>query len=237
MVNNFSFSINFLPIASYLLVINISLDSRENTKENEPKEENVKQWKRKEVIKDYRFYIINMNMLAMPSIATGVFVYQSFITSSKNWGQYVIAQSFMSYSVLTVITLIISGFLVDKFTSRRLLIYINIPLLFSVLVIIYFNIPISAFVFLGLIGITNGLVNLLGSSIWAEIYGVKHIGSIRALTTALMVFATAAGTALFGILIDKGFSIEKIAYLSGIYIFSSIVLLFFIRKKLNPINI
>jgi len=176
-------------------------------------------------------------MLAMPSIATGVFVYQSFITSSKNWGQYVIAQSFMSYSVLTVITLIISGFLVDKFTSRKLLIYINIPLLFSVLVIIYFNIPISAFVFLGLIGITNGLVNLLGSSIWAEIYGVKHIGSIRALTTALMVFATAAGTALFGILIDKGFSIEKIASLSGIYIFSSIVLLFFIRKKLNPINI
>ena len=52
-----------------------------------------------------------------------------------------------------------------------------------------------------------------------------------------MVFATASGTALFGILIDKGFSIEKIASLSGIYIFSSIVLLFFIRKKLNPINI
>ena len=227
----------FLPISSYLLVKNISLDSRENTKEDEPKEKNVKQWMRKEVIKDYRFYIINMNMLAMPSIATGVFVYQSFITSSKNWGQYVIAQSFMSYSVLTVITLIISGFLVDKFTSRRLLIYMNFPLLFSVLVIIYFSTPISAFVFLGLIGITNGLVNLLGSSIWAEIYGVKHIGSIKALTTALMVFATASGTALFGILIDKGFSIEKIASLSGIYIFSSIVLLFFIRKKLNPINI
>ena len=227
----------FLPISSYLLVKNINLDSREASNEDEFKEENIKQWTRKEVIKDYRFYIINMNMLAMPWIATGVFVYQSFITSSKNWGQYVIAQSFMSYSVLTVITLIISGFLVDKFTSRRLLIYMNIPLLFSVLVIIYFNIPISAFVFLGLIGITNGLVNLLGSSIWAEIYGVKYIGSIKALTTALMVFATASGTALFGILIDKGFSIEKIASLSGIYILSSIVLLFFIRKKLNPINI
>jgi MFS family permease len=227
----------FLPISSYLLVKNINLDSREASNEDEFKEENIKQWTRKEVIKDYRFYIINMNMLAMPWIATGVFVYQSFITSSKNWGQYVIAQSFMSYSVLTVITLIISGFLVDKFTSRRLLIYMNIPLLFSVLVIIYFNIPISAFVFLGLIGITNGLVNLLGSSIWAEIYGVKYIGSIKALTTALMVFATASGTALFGILIDKGFSIEKIASLSEIYILSSIVLLFFIRKKLNPINI
>ena len=176
-------------------------------------------------------------MLAMPSIATGVFIYQSFITNSKDWGQYVIAQSFMSYSVLTVITLLISGFLVDKFTSRKLLIYMNIPLLLSVLVIIYFNIPFSAFVFLGLIGITNGLANLLGSSIWAEIYGVKYIGSIKALTTALMVFATAFGTALFGFLIDYGFSIENIAVISGIYILSSIVLLFFIRKKLNPLII
>ena len=226
-----------LPIASYLLVKNINLDSREITNEDENKEKNIKQWTRKEVIKDYRFYIINMNMLAMPWIATGTFVYQSFISSSKNWGQYVIAQSFMSYSVLTVVTLLISGFLVDKYTSRKLLIYMNIPLLLSVLVIIYFNSPISAFGFLGLIGISNGLANLLGSSIWAEIYGVKHIGSIKALTTALMVFATASGTALFGILIDKGFSIEKIAVVSGTYILSSIVLLFFIRKKLNPINI
>tara|TARA_B100000029_G_scaffold405381_1_gene405722 strand:- start:398 stop:1288 length:891 start_codon:yes stop_codon:yes gene_type:complete len=227
----------FLPISSYLLVKNIKLDSREKTDEDEFNEENIKQWSRKEVIKDYRFYIINMNMLAMPWIATGTFVYQSFITSSKEWGQYVIAQSFMSYSVLSVITLLVSGFLVDKFTSRRLLIYMNIPLFLSVLVIIYFNSPISAFIFLGLIGISNGLANLLGSSIWAEIYGVKHIGAIKALTTALMVFATAFGTALFGVLIDYGFSIEKIAIVSGIYILVSLVLLFFIRKKLNPINI
>ena len=226
----------FLPITSFLLVKNIKLDSREKTDEGEFKEENIKQWSRMEVIKDYRFYIINMNMLAMPWIATGTFVYQSFISSSKSWGQYVIAQSFMSYSILSVVTLMVSGFLVDKFTSRKLLIYMNIPLFLSVLVIIYFNSPISAFIFLGLIGISNGLANLLGSSIWAEIYGVKHIGSIKALTTALMVFATAFGTALFGVLIDYGFSIEKIAVVSGIYIIVSIVLLFFIRKKLNPIN-
>ena len=227
----------FLPIASYVLVKKINLDSRETSNENEFKDENIKQWTRKEVVKDYRFYIINMSMLAMPWIATGAFVYQSFISSSKDWGQYVIAQSFMAYSILTVITLLISGFLVDKFTSRKLLIYMNIPLLLSVLVIIYFNAPITAFIFLGLIGISNGLANLLGSSIWAEIYGVKHIGSIKALTTALMVFATAFGTALFGILIDNGFTIEKIAVVSGAYILLSIALLFFIRKDLNPTNI
>ena len=123
----------FLPIASFFLVRTVKLDTRESTEGEEFKEENIKQWKRIEVIKDYKFYIVSMNMLAMPWIATGVFVYQSFITESKNWGPFVIAQSFMSYSVFSVITLLISGFLIDKFTSRKLLIFMNIPLFYRLL--------------------------------------------------------------------------------------------------------
>jgi predicted MFS family arabinose efflux permease len=222
-----------LPIATFLLVREVKLDTREESKLEENNKE-IKQWKRIEVLKDYRFYIICMTMLAMPWIATGSFVYQSFISSSKEWGPYVIAQSFMAYSILSVITLFISGFLIDKFSSRKLLIYMNIPLFFSTVVLYNFNAPLSSFVFFGLLGLTNGLANVLGSSTWAEIYGVKYIGSIKALTTALMVFATAFGTALFGLLIDIGFSIEQIAVVSGTYIFSSIILLYLVKNKLNP---
>ena len=223
-----------LPTTSFVLIKNLNFDSREELEEHEQKEKDIFQWKRIEVLKDYRFYIICLNMLAMPWIATGVFVYQSFITESKDWGTFVIAQSFMVYSILSVLTLLISGFLIDKFTSRKLLIFMNIPLLLSTLVLIFFNTPITSFIFLGLIGISNGLANVLGSSTWAEIYGVKHIGSIKALSTALMVFSTAFGTALFGILIDQGYSIEHIAFVSFTYIFISIILLFLVRNKLNP---
>ena len=222
-----------LPVATFLLVKDVKLDTREESKIEENNKE-IKQWKRIEVLKDYRFYIICMTMLAMPWIATGSFVYQSFISSSKEWGPYVIAQSFMAYSILSVITLFISGFLIDKFSSRKLLIYMNIPLFFGTIVLFYFDAPISSFVFFGLVGVTNGLANVLGSSTWAEIYGVKYIGSIKALTTALMVFSTAFGTALFGFLIDIGFSIEQIAVVSGTYIFGSIILLYLVKNKLNP---
>ena len=222
-----------LPVATFLLVKDVKLDTREESKIEDNYKE-IKQWKRIEVLKDYRFYIICMTMLAMPWIATGSFVYQSFISSSKEWGPYVIAQSFMAYSILSVITLFISGFLIDKFSSRKLLIYMNVPLFFSTVVLYCFNAPLSSFVFFGLLGVTNGLANVLGSSTWAEIYGVKYIGSIKALTTALMVFSTAFGTALFGFLIDIGFSIEHIAVVSGAYIFSSIILLYLVKNKLNP---
>ena len=206
-----------LPIASFLLIKNLNLDSRETSDEN-IKEVEIKQWSRREVIKDYRFYIISLNMLAMPWIFTGFAVFQSFVQTSKGWGPYVIAQSFMSYSILSVLTLFLSGFLIDKFTSRKLLIYMNIPLLFSVVVLYFFDTPITAFLFLGLVGISNGFANILGSSTWAELYGVKYLGSIKALTTALMVFATAFGTALFGLLIDLGFTVV-ILLLSLAFIF------------------
>jgi predicted MFS family arabinose efflux permease len=223
-----------LPIVSFLLIKKLKLDSREYSKKKKINT-SIKQWTRSEVIKDFRFYVIALNMLGMPSIATGIFVYQSFIISSKNWGPFIFAQSFMVYSVLSVITLSISGFLIDKFTSRKLLIYMNIPLLFSVMVLIFFDNPISSFALLGLIGISNGFSNILGSSTWAEIYGVKYIGGIKAITTAMMVFATATGAATFGILIDAGHSINFIALIGGIYITISLILLLFFRKTMEPV--
>ncbi len=222
----------FLPLVSYFLVKEVKLSSREDN--TEISKENIKQWKRSEVIKDYRFIIIALNMLAMPWIATGIFVYQSFILSAKNWGEYTIAQSFMVYSIASVLTLFVAGYLIDKFTSRKLLIYMNIPFLISLLILIYFQSPVSSFFFLGLIGVSNGFANVLGSSTWAELYGVKFIGSIKALTTALMVFSTAFGTALFGLMIDFDFSIEQISMISGGYILISLILLLLIKNKLNP---
>jgi len=228
----------FLPIISFFLIKKVKLDSRENSKSYDQKIDiNIKQWTRISVIKDYRFYILSLNMLSMPSIATGVFVYQSFIIESKNWGPFIMAQSFMVYAITSVLTLSLSGFLIDKLTSRKLIIYMNIPLFISTIVLFSFNNPISCYIFLGLIGITNGFANVLGSSTWAEIYGVKYIGSIKALTTGLMVFATAAGTAIFGFLIDSGYSINTIAKLSSIYIAIVVILLFFSRKKMEPIYV
>jgi len=226
----------FLPFVVLNTIKKIKLDSREQDL-NPSKSFKIKSWRRRDVIKDYRFYIISLNMLAMPWIATGVFVYQSFITDSKMWNIYTIPKAFMVYSIASIITLFFSGFLVDKFTSRKLIPMMNIPLLIAMLVLFYYQSEISAFIFLGLVGISNGLANVLGSSTWAEIYGVKFIGSIKALTTAFMVFSTAFGTAVFGLLIDIGFSIENIALIAGVYIVISLVLLLLIMKNLEPLEI
>ena len=227
----------FLPIVILNTIKSIQLDSREESKNNDYKKIEIKSWRRRDVIKDYRFYIVSLNMLAMPWIATGVFVYQSFISDSKMWATYTIPKAFMVYSITSIVTLFISGFLVDKFTGRKLILFMNIPLLLAMFTLFQFNHEIFAYIFLGLIGISNGLANILGSSTWAEIYGVKYIGSIKALTTAFMVFSTAFGTAVFGLLIDNGLTIENIALTAVFYILISLFLLVLIRRKVEPVRL
>tara|TARA_B100000029_G_scaffold101273_1_gene91561 strand:- start:515 stop:1744 length:1230 start_codon:yes stop_codon:yes gene_type:complete len=228
-----------LPLVIFYTIKSVTIDSREGTvlDKNNKNLKYIKSWKRSEVLKDFKFYIISLNMLAMPWIVTGVFIYQSFIAESKNWGSYIIPQSFMIYSITSILTLISSGFLVDKFTSRRLIPFMNLPLLFGLLILFFFDFSYSAYLFFGLMGISNGLANVLGSSTWAEIYGVRYLGAIRALTTAFMVFSTAFGTALFGLLIDRGFTIEYIALISILYISLSLSILLIIKGSIEPLDL
>jgi len=225
-----------LPLVINFTIKKINFESRENDSQENIKSK-IKNWKRNEVLKDFRFYIISSNMLAMPWIFTGMAVYQSFISDSKLWEAYTIPKAFMVYSITSIITLFSSGYLVDKFTSRKLIPIMNIPLLLAMVILFYSKQEISAYFFLGLIGISNGFGNILGSSTWAEIYGVKYIGSIKALTTAFMVFSTALGTAIFGILIDNDFTIENIAFICGSYIITSICILLLFRKTLEPVKL
>ena len=227
-----------LPIVVFYTVKNLDIESREkNIFDNKNKFRDIRSWRRSEVLKDFKFYIISLNMLAMPWIVTGVFIYQSFIAESKLWGSYIIPQSFMIYSATSIFTLIASGFLVDKFTSRKLIPLMNLPLLFGLIVLYFLDQSYSAYLFFGLMGVSNGLANVLGSSTWAEIYGVRYLGSIKALTTAFMVFSTAFGTALFGLLIDKGYTIEHIALISILYISLSLFFLLVIKGSVKPMNL
>jgi len=226
-----------LPIFTYLTIRGINIFSRENSNRHNTSKnaEVIKSWTRKEVLKDLKFYTILPAMLASSFIITGIVINQTFIVVSKDWEKFAIAKSFMIYSILTVATLFLSGFLVDKFTSRKIFPLLNFPLLLSLVILIFFNHPISAYVFMGFMGISNGLTNVLMSSFWAEIYGVHYLGSIKALTGSMMVFSTALAAVVFGTLIDLGYSIENIAFLCAIYTAISIAIVIIFKKAYQPV--
>jgi hypothetical protein len=47
------------------------------------------------------------------------------------------------------------------------------------------------------------------STFWAEYYGTRHIGAIKSVAAALMVFGSAIGPGITGLLIDFGITFPE----------------------------
>jgi MFS family permease len=55
-----------------------------------------------------------------------------------------------------------------------------------------------------LMGASVGMHVTMMATFWAEIFGTRHLGAIRAMMAAVMVLGTALGPAITGALIDLG---------------------------------
>ena len=72
------------------------------------------------------------------------------------------------------------------------------------------------------LGLSNGFTENMSNSLWAEMYGVKNLGAIRAFNI-FGVLASAASPFLYGLILDETNSINTLIYMSLalIIIFSS----------------
>ena len=72
-----------------------------------------------------------------------------------------------------------------------------------------------AFVFFGM---TQGMATPVIGSFWAEFYGTRHLGAIKSIGAAVMVFGTAIGPGLTGYLIDFGIDFVDQMYAIAVYV-------------------
>ncbi len=67
-------------------------------------------------------------------------------------------------------------------------------------------------------GMTGGLQSTVLAPFWSEMYGDKHLGSIKSLATSVMVLSTAISPIIIGWSIDQGIRIETLAIASAIFV-------------------
>jgi MFS family permease len=79
--------------------------------------------------------------------------------------------------------------------------------------------------YLLLIGLTSGIGHTAVTALWAEVYGLRHLGGIRALAVALMVFASAFGPVAMGAMMDLGVTVETTCLLMALYCVAATVLM------------
>ena len=206
------------------------LDSYADSANGQVKRKLRHQWTRAEVLRDRRFYLSAPAFLAPSFFFTGFFFHQVHVVTAKGWDLIWWGSWFALYAGASLVATMITGPLVDKLGAVRLLPFFPLPLAFGLFVLSLTNMPWVGLVFLACAGITSGWTVTVMGPFWAELYGVLHLGSIKALGSALSVFASALSPFLLGWLIDINLSIDNLALGSAVYIvLASIVAAFAFR--------
>lgn len=172
---------------------------------------------RRQVLRDWRFYAILPVTLTPPFVITGLFFHQTAVADATDWTLPLLASAFTAYALLQVSGGLLAGFLTDRYTARRLMRFYLVPMGLGCLLLWQQSDAWQVFAYMGLLGLSAGAQGTLGGALWAELYGTRHIGAIRAMLHAMMVVSTAISPVLFGAMMDAGIGMRSIALVLGVY--------------------
>jgi MFS family permease len=177
-----------------------------------------RQWTRSEVIRDKFFYLFAPGLMSQPLMFTGFIFHQVHLVESKNWSLSGWASLFVMYALVSVGTKIVTGVLVDRYGAIRMVPLVALPMAIGLLILSLSSSLVGGAIFLALTGLTVGFQSTVTTPFWSEMYGNKHLGSIKSLGASAMVFCTALSPIIFGWYIDRDTSMETLATSSAIYI-------------------
>jgi MFS family permease len=193
-------------------------------------------WTRGEVVRDPVFWMTMLGVLAPGFIATTIFFHQVYLVELRGWSLTVFAGAFVFSSASCVVAALITGQLIDKFSAVDLMPYFLLPMACACAVLAAFSGEWSAFAFMCLLGISNGVAGTLLGALWPEVYGLKHLGGIRSIIIALTVFGTAMGPGITGYLIDFGVYYPFQIAAMGVYCLLATGLMALVRQRILARN-
>ena len=191
-------------------------------------------WSRKDVIKDFRFYLLLPAASAPSLVVTALFFHHLSLAELKNWEIIWFTGSYWIYALGSVIAMLATGPMIDRYSAVRVLPGFLVPSAIALSIVWAFDSAWWAWPYLFLLGSTIGIAHTGLTALWAEIYGVKNLGAIKSLYTSISVFASALGPLSMGILMDHGMSIETIFIIFATYCITTSGLLVIALRGYKP---
>ncbi|MDZ4094024.1 MAG: MFS transporter [Paracoccaceae bacterium] len=184
-------------------------------------------WTRGNVLRHRLFWFLMPALLGPSAFNTAFFFQQVHLTEVKGWPHAGLVALFPIYSAATVVAMLGSGWAVDRWGTARLMPLYQLPLaafyfLFAGVDSLAMAMPIMV-----LLGMTSGAQSTVPVAFWAEFYGTRHIGAIKATAAAIMVMGSAIGPGLTGALIDAGIGFPQQMWGISAYILISCALVAF----------
>lgn len=177
-----------------------------------------RQWTAREVLGHRSFYLALPIVLASPFIGTGIMFHQDVLRDEMQWSKELFATGFIVFSICQVCVAPFAGAFVDRLSAQRLLPFYMIPYAAALVACAQFSGDGMVYVLMGGLGVSSGFTVSVVGALWAERYGVRHVGAIRSQVVVLMVISTALAPPILGEMIDLGVTMPTILVILAGYI-------------------
>jgi len=181
-------------------------------------------WSRADMLKDWNFWLVLPAVLGLPTFGTALFFQQVHFVETKGWELVDFVALIPVFTGVTILANVLGGSLVDRLGAFRMLPLFQLPFAVTFLIFASGQSLISAAAAFVFFGLTQGMATPVIGSFWAEFYGTRHLGAIKSIGAAVMVFGTAIGPGLTGYLIDFGIDFVDQMYAIAAYIVLSSML-------------
>lgn len=177
-------------------------------------------WTRREALHHGLIWCVMPGLVAPSAFINVVFFHQVHLAEVKGWSHLELLAVMPCYTLAAAMGMFATGGLLDRIGTRPMMPVYLLPLAAFLALFPLVESLFWAGVVLVLMGITAGAQTTVLMAFWAEVYGTRHLGAIRAFTGAMMVFGTAAGPLISGVLIDRG--VETDAQMGGMALFTAV---------------
>ena len=234
----------WLALAAIVLVVALplvlwlaSVERVPASTEVNPRVVDARDWTRGEVLRDPLFYLSMLCFMAPGFITTVIFFHQVYLVELRGWSLGVFASAFIVWAGVNSVATLVAGYLIDRFSGLTVLQFVLLPLGLASLMLGMNEAEWTPFAVMALLGASSGAATTTLGSVLPEVYGLKHLGAIRAMLVAATVFATAAGPGITGYLIDAGVGYPAQLVAMGLYCFPVSLLMAFVSRRFRQRNL
>ena len=174
-------------------------------------------WVRADVLRHPLFWAMIPLLLGPPAFGTALFFHQVHFAMAKGWTHASFVALLPIYTISVVCVTLLSGAVLDRIGSGRLIQFYLVPFVVAFYLLAGADTLWAGAVALLIMGIGSGAQATVPTAFWAEFYGTRHIGSIKALGASIMVLGTAIGPGLTGLVIDRGIDLPHQAIAIAVY--------------------
>lgn len=161
-------------------------------------------WTRRETLLNPLFWFMMPALMGPSAFITAFFFHQVHLAQTKGWAHIQLVALFPVYTGVSILAMFASGWALDRWGTARMMPFYQLPMAAGFALFAFVQTIPGAVIGLSCLAISVGANSTLPAAFWAEFYGTRHIGAIKAMAAAVMVLGSAVGPGLTGGLIDLG---------------------------------